>query len=188
MLDIYRALIRHIGGTPWFAWLGIHVLTRLDRWLYPRFRGRLVSAGPAIFPVLQLTTTGRNSGQPRHTTLIFHRDGRDLIVVASNWGLPHHPAWSTNLLEEPRAVVDLKGCPQAVHARLASEIDRARLWPALVAAFPPYQTFAQRSGRALRVFILTPVTAGEAPSPHVTGRERPAASNSSSPRAYALRH
>ncbi len=188
MLETYRALIRHIGGTPWFAWLGIHVMTRLDRWLYPRFRGRLVSAGPAIFPVLQLTTSGRISGQPRQTTLIFHPDGRDLIVVASNWGQPHHPAWSTNLLMEPRAVVDVKGCRQTVHARLASAVDKARLWPTLVTAFPPYQAFARRSGRELRVFILTPVTAGETPSPPTTGRECPADGDRNSQRAYASRH
>ena len=186
MLDTYRMLIRHIGGTPWFAWLGIHVLTRLDGWLYPRFHGHLVSAGPAIFPVLQLTTTGRISGRPRETTLVFHPDGRDLIVVASNWGRARHPAWSANLLGEPCAVVDVKGGRRPVRARLASAADKARLWPALVASFPPYQDFARRSGRELRIFILTPITVASTPA--IPGPSSEAATNRNPAGSYAARH
>ena len=137
--------------------------------------------------MLQLTTTGRISGRPRETTLVFHPDGRDLIVVASNWGQARHPAWSANLLGEPCAVIDVKGQPsRPVRARLASAADKARLWPALVAAFPPYQEFARRSGRELRVFILTPVTV--ASSPATLDRAREAAGNRNRARSYASLH
>jgi deazaflavin-dependent oxidoreductase (nitroreductase family) len=154
--DMYRGLIRRVGGTRWFAWLGIHVLTRADKWLFPRFHGHVVSAGPPIFPLLQLTTTGRRSGLPRQTPLIYLADGDKLIVVASNWGQPHHPAWSANLLNDPRATIEIKGRQLAVTARLATTAERRDLWPRLLALYAPYRAYAERSGRDMRLFVLTP--------------------------------
>jgi hypothetical protein len=43
--------------------------------------------------LLLLTTTGRRSGQPRTTPMMFHRDGDRVLVVASNIGAPRHPDW-----------------------------------------------------------------------------------------------
>lgn len=151
----YLSLIRHIGGARWFTWLGAHVLTRLDKWLYSRFHGRLVSAGPPILPLLLLTTTGRKSGRPTSTPLVYLPDGDDLVVVASNWGQRQHPGWSFNLLAEPRAIVEISGRRHRVLARLATAAERARLWPELLEEFPPYQTYADRGGRDLRIFVLS---------------------------------
>jgi deazaflavin-dependent oxidoreductase (nitroreductase family) len=155
----YLELVRRIGGTRWFAWLGIHLLTRLDKWLFPRFHGRLVSAGPPILPLVQLTTIGRLSGRPRSTPLVYLTDGEDLVVVGSNWGQAHHPAWTSNLLAQPRAIIEINGHQCAVMARLATPAEKARLWPRLLALYPPYQTYADRSGRDLRLFIFTPISA-----------------------------
>ena len=152
----YLGLIRRIGGARWFDWLGIHVLTRVDKWLYPRFHGRLVSAGPPILPLLLLTTTGRVSGRPRSTPLVYLPDGDDMVVVGSNWGQAHHPAWSSNLLAQPCARVEIDGQQRAVVARVPTASERMRLWPQLLSLFPPYQTLAERSGRDLRLFVLTP--------------------------------
>ena len=43
--------------------------------------------------VLILTTTGRRSGEPRSTPLIYGRDGDNYVVVASKGGADEHPAW-----------------------------------------------------------------------------------------------
>ena len=47
--------------------------------------------------VLLLTTTGRKSGEPRTTPLIYRRDGDNYLIVASQGGLPDHPSWYKNL-------------------------------------------------------------------------------------------
>lgn len=151
----YLHLVQRIGGARWFTWLGVHALTRADKWLYPRFHGRLVSAGPPILPLLLLTTTGRVSGRLSSTPLVYKPDGDDVVVVASNWGQQHHPSWSWNLLAQPHATIEIGGRRRAVVARLATSSERARLWPQLLDAFPPYQTYAERSGRELRIFILS---------------------------------
>ncbi len=48
-----------------------------------------------------LTTTGRRSGEPRTTPLMFDRDGDDVLVIASNVGAPRHPDWYLNLEADP---------------------------------------------------------------------------------------
>ncbi len=42
-------------------------------------------------PVLLLTTTGRKSGQPRTTPLLYLADGDTYVIVASKGGAPTHP-------------------------------------------------------------------------------------------------
>jgi len=51
-------------------------------------------------PVLILTTTGRRSGEPRATPLIYGRNGDDYLVVASYGGAPKPSAWYRNLSED----------------------------------------------------------------------------------------
>jgi deazaflavin-dependent oxidoreductase (nitroreductase family) len=88
--------------------------------------------------------------------LVYLPDGDDVVVVGSNWGQAHHPAWSSNLLAQPRAVVEINGRRRAVLAKLVTDAERRRWWPRLLALYPPYQTYADRSGRSVRVFVLRP--------------------------------
>ena len=67
---------------------------------------------------------------------------------------------------------DRAGAPKAYRARLVTGEERDRVWPLLlVEVWPAYETYAQRAGRDIRVFVLEPSTAEGAP--HVTeGAER----------------
>jgi len=120
-----------------------------------RANGGRPSRFPDWVPLLLLTTTGRRSGRRISTPLVYLANGEDLVVVASNWGQKKHPNWSSNLLATPHASVEIEGRPRRVVARLASMDQRAQLWPKLLAEFPPYQTYATRSGRDLRIFVLS---------------------------------
>ncbi|MFD0851463.1 nitroreductase family deazaflavin-dependent oxidoreductase, partial [Actinomadura adrarensis] len=68
-------------------------------------------------PTLLLTTTGRRTGQPRTSALIFGRDGDDYLVIASKGGAPEHPEWYLNLEAEARAEVQVKAERVPVAAR-----------------------------------------------------------------------
>ena len=49
-------------------------------------------------PVIELTTIGRKSGQPRTVMLTTpHTDGDTIVIVASRGGDDVHPAWFLNL-------------------------------------------------------------------------------------------
>jgi deazaflavin-dependent oxidoreductase (nitroreductase family) len=77
-------------------------------------------------------------------------------VVGSNFGGPHHPAWSYNLLAHPEASISVDGRDVAIRAELLSPRDKEEIWPRLLTVWPPYERYAQRSGRELRVFRLAP--------------------------------
>ena len=88
--------------------------------------------------------------------LIYVEDGDDLVVVASNYGRPNHPAWSDNLLANPRAVVTRKRRNTEVEATLVEGPERDRVWQLCTNVWPAFDTYSERSGRRLRVFALHP--------------------------------
>jgi deazaflavin-dependent oxidoreductase (nitroreductase family) len=149
------SLLRRLGRTRWFARLGRAVST-LDRRLQKVSRGRWTVLGRSSLPQLILTTTGRRSGEPREAVLLYAVDGDGWVLIGSNWGQEHHPAWSGNLLADPHATVTIAGVTTPVVATLADDDERARLLPALLDVWPAYEVYAARSGRQLRVFRLAP--------------------------------
>jgi deazaflavin-dependent oxidoreductase (nitroreductase family) len=150
----YRSALLWLGHKRFFSWLGPRVFAPLDTWLYSRVHGRIVSAGPPVLPLLMLTTTRRSAGPPRSVPLLYMRHGDNLVVVASNWGRPRHPVWSENLVRNPRATVQIGRQQREVRTRLATPQEKARLWPELLQFCPVWHTYATRSGRDLRVFVL----------------------------------
>jgi deazaflavin-dependent oxidoreductase (nitroreductase family) len=150
-------MVRRWGHRPRFAAIGRRLVV-YDRLLGRRTRGRFVGLGLRDLPCLLLTTTGRRSGQPRTTPLLFVRDGDAYVVIGSNWGQQMHPAWSANLLADPNATVTLDGRRFPVRARRAGGAERDRLVAELRSTWPAYETYAERAGgRDLRVFLLEPL-------------------------------
>ena len=70
-----------------------------------------ISAALSRGGVIDITTTGRSSGEPRRIEIVFHRiDGR---IWISGLPAPRRRAWLANLAADPRLTVHLKG-PTAV--------------------------------------------------------------------------
>jgi deazaflavin-dependent oxidoreductase (nitroreductase family) len=107
---------------------------------------------------LLLTTTGRTSGQPRTTPLIFARDGNDYLVVASMGGAPEHPQWYRNLVANQSAEIQVKSETHRVTAKTASADEKPRLWSIVSDAWPNYNVYQTRTDREIPVVVLTPVT------------------------------
>jgi deazaflavin-dependent oxidoreductase (nitroreductase family) len=125
---------------------------RLYRWT----RGR-VNLSAIVVPSLVLETTGAKTGQARQTPLMCwpERDG-SWLVAGSNWGQPHHPAWTTNLLAHPQAHVVFARRRRPVRAVLLDGAEREAAWPVLEAQWPGYRSYEQTAGRELRIFRLVP--------------------------------
>jgi deazaflavin-dependent oxidoreductase (nitroreductase family) len=152
----YTALIRRLGSRRWFAALGRRT-TPLDRRLYRLTRGRWSVLGRHRLPSLLITTTGRKSGLSRTQPLLYATDGDGYIVVGSNWGQAHHPAWSANLLARPTARVTLGDREFDVRAALLTGTERDRLWKLVQPVWPGYAAYAERAeNREIRIFRLTP--------------------------------
>jgi deazaflavin-dependent oxidoreductase (nitroreductase family) len=107
-------------------------------------------------PTLLLTTTGRRSGEPRTSALIFGRDGDDHLVVASMGGAPNHPAWYLNLTADPAAEIQVRGDRMPVEARTASDAEKPRLWKIVNEVWPNYDVYQSRTERAIPVVVLSP--------------------------------
>jgi deazaflavin-dependent oxidoreductase (nitroreductase family) len=108
-------------------------------------------------PTLLLTTTGRRSGEARTTPLIFGRDGDDYLVVASVGGMPTHPAWYLNLIDDPSARIQVKGEHIDVVARTAEAEEKSRLWRIVNDVWPNYDAYQERTDRVIPVVVLSPV-------------------------------
>ncbi|MBE1496436.1 deazaflavin-dependent oxidoreductase (nitroreductase family) [Amycolatopsis lexingtonensis] len=109
-------------------------------------------------PVLELTTVGRKSGQPRTVLLTSpHQEGDALVVVASRGGDHKHPAWFLNLRDQPDVEVSLKGAPKRpMRARVASAEERAKLWPKIAGDFKNYAQYQTKTEREIPLVFLEP--------------------------------
>jgi len=110
-------------------------------------------------PVLELTTTGRKSGQPRSVMLTSPlQEGPVLVVVASRGGDDQAPAWFLNLQENPDVKVSLQGQPsRRMKARVASPAERVRMWPLVTADHKNYAGYQARTTREIPLVLLEPV-------------------------------
>jgi len=135
-----------------------HVSWRLDPVLLRLTGGRLAST--LVFPTAVLETQGARSGARRRNAVITVADGDRTVIVASNAGDPHHPAWFHNLRAHPDVL--LGGRP--VQATVVDdEAERDRLWALADAVFPAFHRYRIDASAVGRTIPL--VTLSERPSP-----------------------
>jgi deazaflavin-dependent oxidoreductase (nitroreductase family) len=101
----------------------------LHRWVYESSDGR-VGHGIIGLPSLLLHTTGRRTGLRRTAALVYARDGDSFVVVASNYGGPHDPAWLANVRADPRVELQVGRRRLVAEARVVEhrDTDYPRLW------------------------------------------------------------
>jgi deazaflavin-dependent oxidoreductase (nitroreductase family) len=107
---------------------------RTRRWFRPAAHAPLLAYRLGLAPVvgrafMVLTTTGRRSGAPRHTMVIFRElEGRKYIAAA--YGDRSH--WYRNMLADPRVTVQTARGTEAMAARpITDEGTRRRVITAL---------------------------------------------------------
>jgi deazaflavin-dependent oxidoreductase (nitroreductase family) len=103
---------------------------------------------------LLLTTTGRRSGEPRTTPLIYGRSGDDYLVVASDGGADDPPSWYVNLEERPEVDVQVLGDRFPARARTASPEERPAMWREMTSQWPDYDRYQERTSREIPVVVL----------------------------------
>ncbi len=134
----------------------MHALSALNAQIYRLSGGRVMGRLPSGAPVCLLTTKGRKSGRRRTVPLLYLKDGADLVIVGSQGGAPGHPAWYFNLQADPKGEVQVGHQRMAVVARETDRDDRDRLWPRLVAIYPPYEEYQRRTARLIPLMRLSP--------------------------------
>jgi len=104
-----------------------------------------------------LTTTGRRSGEPRTTPMMFHRDGDRVLVIASNIGAATQPDWYLNLVADPRVTVEVGDESYPAIATPTEGADRDRVWTLLKQTYPFFADHEVTAApRVIPVVALTP--------------------------------
>src|SRR3954469_15697169 len=96
---------------------------------------------------LLLTTTGRRSGEPRTTPLIYGEHDGDYMIVASKGGADEPPAWYLNLQEQPEVEVQVKADRFKARARTATDEEKPELWDIMVGHWPAYEEYQEKTDR-----------------------------------------
>ncbi|ORI14016.1 nitroreductase [Rhodococcus sp. 1163] len=130
-------------------------------WLYRRTGGRIggkwrIGSGfRKPVPVLLLGHRGRKSATEYTTPLIYLLDGDNVIVVASQGGMPKNPQWYSNLMASPDTWLQIGSERRDVHARTADSSERARLWPLLVNRYADFANYQAWTDREIPVVVLS---------------------------------
>jgi deazaflavin-dependent oxidoreductase (nitroreductase family) len=130
-----------------------HYVSALHVWIYRATKGA-VGARMGAANILLLTTTGRKSGAARTTPVNAFHDGDRIALIASNGGQDHHPAWYLNIVANPAVTVERKGVSETKSARVATDEEKAALWPRIVAWYPGYAKYQTRTSRDIPVVIV----------------------------------
>jgi deazaflavin-dependent oxidoreductase (nitroreductase family) len=118
--------------------------------------GRLTILDVAGLPNLMLTTTGRKSGLPRSNPLLCVPDGERILIAGSYFGGPTEPMWVKNLEASPEVSIRTGGVTSARLARRLEGQERAEAWQKMLATWPNFAMYEQRTNRHIKVFSLTP--------------------------------
>jgi deazaflavin-dependent oxidoreductase (nitroreductase family) len=129
-----------------FAWKAHKLVWRIS--------GGRIGTKAVGLPVLELTTTGRRSGEARSVLLSYLDLDGGFAVIASNAGDDRPPAWWLNLQTDPRARVTAARRSHDVVARRAEGSEREVLWERAVAANPGFADYATYTERPIPVVVL----------------------------------
>lgn len=144
-----------IGAISWMPKL-LPQIVRTDKALQRATSGRVTILDIAGLPNLMLTTTGRKSGLPRSNPLLCVPDGDRILIAGSNFGGPTEPLWVKNIEANPTVTVRFRGATQEMASRRLTGAERAEAWPTMVATWPNFTRYEQRTQREIKVFELVP--------------------------------
>jgi deazaflavin-dependent oxidoreductase (nitroreductase family) len=132
----------------------------VDKLLQRVTRDRFTILDLAGLPNLVLATTGRKSGLPRSSPLLCTPDGDRILIAGSYFGGPKEPLWVKNIEANPSVTVRVSGVESQRTARLLEGSERAAAWEKMLAVWPNYAMYEQRTDRTIKVFELTAPAAG----------------------------
>ncbi len=158
MANPAQRTIQRLAATRLGSWILVRVLPPIDRVVF-RLSGNKLTLVTLLagLPTLLLVSTGAKSGQPRTTPLVGipHNDG--YILIGSNFGQTHHPAWVYNLRVHSAAQLIRHGQAREYTAREVRGDEYDTCWQKAVNYYAGYQAYKVRAGREIAVFVFEPV-------------------------------
>jgi deazaflavin-dependent oxidoreductase (nitroreductase family) len=141
-------------NSPWVGFF-IKWMSRANTWIYRRSNGKLGGTFQKS-PVALLTTTGRKTGEPRVSPVLYLREGGRVILVASHGGRDKHPLWYLNLKANPKVSVQIRDEVLQLGGRDATAEERKEYWPKLEAMYPSFTDYQSWTDRVIPIVICDP--------------------------------
>ncbi|ANP72307.1 nitroreductase/quinone reductase family protein [Cryobacterium arcticum] len=157
VLNLVRSAVAPLTRTRLFRRAAPVALPPIEDFLGVVSGGRLQLSALLVHSLV-LHSTGARTGAARTTRLMYTPDGHGRAIVAgTSFARARHPAWTYNLIRNPRAVVDVRGRRLTVVASLMNRGQRERAWFLIEKQWPGYRAYERNSGRTVRLFLLRPV-------------------------------
>jgi deazaflavin-dependent oxidoreductase (nitroreductase family) len=155
--NLLQRSLRRFAATRPGSWLFARTLHHADRAVYRATGGRTTFASVVSgLPVVMLTSTGAKSGRETTVPLLGFEEGDAVILIASNYGQAHHPAWFHNLRAHPQARLEVRGRRREVVAEEVESPERERYLAVAAVAYPGYRRYERRAApRRISVFRLS---------------------------------
>ena len=136
-----------------FAW-GLH---RMDRFLLRMSNNRHTFAELVGLPIAQLRMKGAKTGVWRTLPLVAIPVEAGHVLIATNFGQKHNPAWYYNLKAHPECEVTYKGRAQTVSARETVGEEYQKYWEIALTYYAGYEKYRERAApRRIPVMVLEP--------------------------------
>ncbi|WP_428340986.1 nitroreductase family deazaflavin-dependent oxidoreductase [Mycobacterium sp.] len=151
-----KRIMTPLGRSKAGKWTIRNVSTRIDPILVKLTRGRLSTL--VFTPAVLLTHTGAKSGAPRTTPLLYFTDNERVILMASNFGGTHHPAWYHNVKAHPEVTLYAGGREGRFRGEEVTGVERDRLWSLAKQLTIGYADYEQTTGgRRIPVMAFSPI-------------------------------
>ena len=138
---------------------GIKWMSRANTWIFKKSGGKLGNKFLRGAEVGILTTTGRKSGEPRDSPLLFLQEGSRIVLVASQGGRATNPMWYLNIKANPNITFQTKKEKLDLVAREATDAERDEYWPKLDAMYPDFANYRSYTDRKIPILICDPAAA-----------------------------
>ncbi|WP_310961632.1 nitroreductase family deazaflavin-dependent oxidoreductase [Nocardioides terrisoli] len=154
-MNALTPLAIRIGALAWLPRF-LRQITAVDRFLQRVSRGRWSLLRIAGLPSLMLTVVGRKSGVARSTPLLCvpYQDG--VLIAGSNFGGAKPPVWVVNVRAASRVRMRYDGAERDAVPHELEGVEREQAWQHMLATWPNYARYAERTGRTIPVFYLDP--------------------------------
>lgn len=127
----------------------------IDKALLKLTGGQFTASEILGWNLIQLTTIGAKTGQPRTMPLIGIFDGQKIALIASSFGRERNPGWYYNLKARPECEVHFKGRGGKYTAHEATGNEYQRYWQLAVSYYAGYDKYRQRAAhRRIPVMVL----------------------------------
>jgi deazaflavin-dependent oxidoreductase (nitroreductase family) len=129
----------------------------IDQAVFKWTRGKFTASEVLGWNIIQLTTIGAKSKQPRTLPLIAMFDGAQIGLVASSFGRQHNPGWYYNLKAHPECEVQFSDRSGIYIAHEATGEEYDRFWRLAVSFYAGYGKYKRRAAhRHIPVMVLKP--------------------------------